>query len=75
MSGEKLTLTSVEEALSVQLGEPAVELFTIPQGFTERKPSEVLAEFARRYRNRVASQDEIRRWQGTLDKSYESHRP
>jgi hypothetical protein len=75
IEGDKRTLTSVEETLSVRLGEPAEELFTIPETLTERKPSEVFAEFEKRYKGRLPSDEEIRRWQNTIDKSYEFHRP
>lgn len=38
----------VEEAVSVTLGDPDPSLFAVPDGYTERSPSEVFAEKAKR---------------------------
>lgn len=52
-TGGSAVLTSVREATGVVMGQPAASLFEIPAGYTERAPSQVLAEFNRRYPDRT----------------------
>lgn len=49
--------SNIIEVLSVQLGEPLSQLFEVPSGFTERSPSEMVAERSL-YEQRLAGVEE-----------------
>jgi hypothetical protein len=55
------------EVAFVLLGEPPANLFEVPQNYTERSPSEVFAEFARRFPGQPASEA---RSSQVLDEAY-----
>jgi hypothetical protein len=42
-------VTNVTEVTSITRGEPAPEVFAVPAGYVERAPTEVFAEYTRRY--------------------------
>jgi hypothetical protein len=44
-----LYAANVKEVTQITIGEPAQELFEIPQGYIERSPSQRRSEFARKY--------------------------
>lgn len=48
-SEDQLRLARVDEAAQVTIADPPNELFEKPAGYRERPPSEVTAEFYRRY--------------------------
>jgi len=43
-------------------GEPAASLFEVPASYVERSPSQVAAEFARRFGHGIASQASVQQW-------------
>lgn len=61
----------LREAVSVIEGEPAESLFAIPTSYTERSPSEVFAEYERRFP--TARRPVSRATADMLDRVYRSH--
>jgi hypothetical protein len=51
----------LREAVSVTLGDPAPELFVVPNGYVERSPSEVEAEIIRRFPTFPSRAPDVRR--------------
>jgi hypothetical protein len=47
--GQSTWTTNLREVVSVAIGEPDPKYFAVPADYMERKPSEVLAEYKRRY--------------------------
>jgi hypothetical protein len=66
----KVVGTVVRETLFLAEAEPASSHFEVPSGFAERTPSEVLAEFERRFPGRHAASVEAGR---RLDAAYLAH--
>ena len=44
-----LSISNINEVVEIKVGEPSPTFFTKPTGYTERSPSQVSAEHARRY--------------------------
>jgi hypothetical protein len=61
------TPSTTREVIFVLRGEPPSSLFEVPSNYTERSPSEVLAEFARRFGKRAP---DFERTGEVLDRSY-----
>jgi hypothetical protein len=70
--GNEKIVTHVREVISVMPGEPDATLFQIPAGWTERSPSQVYAEFERRYPAYARGIPPVAVEQ---DKAYNHHRP
>lgn len=66
----KVVGTVVRDTLFLAEAEPASSYFNVPSGYVERTPSEVLAEFARRFPGRRAASVEAGQ---RLDAAYLAH--
>jgi hypothetical protein len=65
----KLVGRTTEEIVSLSTGSPDPSLFEVPEHYTERSPSQALAERARRLGHSCSTCGTVKE---TLDKAYES---
>ena len=59
----------VKEVVSLLEGEPDPSLFELPEGYTERTPTEMLREFGRRHSSQAMSEEKLQKLH-KLDEAY-----
>ena len=69
--GISFRLVQSTEVTAITLGDPDSSMFVLPTGYTERKPTEVIEEFGRRYPSRAKSASAINSLRH-LDRIHES---